>query len=486
MKITKLRFKNAFGITERELDPHDITLIEGVNESGKTSILDSIKATLTNKNVRTRLVKNGSEEAELYIETDTGLVIDRKKRLYSSDYINVKDGSGLISSPESYLKTIFSTEQFNPIKDFIEKRPREQKKTILSICSIPFGEQEFINNFGEVPQDYIEGDHVLENLERIQAKTGHYYLTREDKNRQRRSKENIRDDIKAALPSGYYADDWKDVKLSEIYEEIEKANNGNAAIESCESYIANSPTKVEAIEGNTLKSITDIKSTYEEIISEKQEDISNIKEKIKNLQQEIQVIEKDILNERAMREEKIRQKQEKKETLIAEVKEKVLKSEDYVSEHEKVDVEPMKEKAKHTEEMKGFLREAEKIDAYNAEILDLKNQADEFTRKIELARSLPTQLLETAKMPIPGISIKDGELLIDDLPIDNLSEGRQMEIALEVAKAKAGELKVVLIDGFEKLCTKRREEFFEKAKKTGLQFFITRVTDSEELNIIEI
>jgi exonuclease SbcC len=178
--------------------------------------------------------------------------------------------------------------------------------------------------------------------------------------------------------------------------------------------------------------------------------------------------------------------EEQTQDAIKEMQERTKKALEYIEKNKKVDVAELEEKAKHIEKMKSYLRDAEKAVSITGEILHLKNKADEFTRKIEIARKLPGELLQKAKMPVEGITLMDGELLIDGLPLDNLSEGRQMEIALEVAKAKAGELKVVLVDGFEKLCKDRQDKFIEKAKQTGLQFFLTRVADIEGLNIIEL
>lgn len=58
MKISKLKIKNLFGITEFEADEKSIELM-GANGTGKTSVLDSIRLALTNKTDRDFTVKNG-------------------------------------------------------------------------------------------------------------------------------------------------------------------------------------------------------------------------------------------------------------------------------------------------------------------------------------------------------------------------------------------------------------------------------------------
>ena len=51
MKISKIKIKNLFGITEQALDGKSIE-ISGANGVGKTSILDAIRYALTNSSDR--------------------------------------------------------------------------------------------------------------------------------------------------------------------------------------------------------------------------------------------------------------------------------------------------------------------------------------------------------------------------------------------------------------------------------------------------
>ena len=46
MKVAKINIKSILGIDEMEIKPGKITLVEGRNGAGKTSILEAIKAAL--------------------------------------------------------------------------------------------------------------------------------------------------------------------------------------------------------------------------------------------------------------------------------------------------------------------------------------------------------------------------------------------------------------------------------------------------------
>ena len=80
-----------------------------------------------------------------------GTVIDREKNLEKSDKIKVI-ADGFQGQPETYLKSLFSDNQFRPIS-FIESSEKEQNKTLLGLVNIEWSKEENIMEwFGEVPE----------------------------------------------------------------------------------------------------------------------------------------------------------------------------------------------------------------------------------------------------------------------------------------------------------------------------------------------
>jgi hypothetical protein len=120
------------------------------------------------------------------------------------------------------------------------------------------------------------------------------------------------------------------------------------------------------------------------------------------------------------------------------------------------------------------------------EVDDLTKVSEEYTRKIELARSLPSQILKTATIPIEGLTVENGIPLIKGLPITNLSEGEQLDLCVDVTLSKPGTLQIILIDGAEKLSDENRQHLYNKCKSKGLQFVATRTTNSDELEVTEL
>lgn len=135
------------------------------------------------------------------------------------------------------------------------------------------------------------------------------------------------------------------------------------------------------------------------------------------------------------------------------------------------------------EEMKKHLNEYNRMKSMQKSVEELTAHSEELTRKIELARTLPGKILETAEIPIAGFTVSDGVPLINGLPVTNLSEGEQLLLCVDVTIAKPNNLQIILLDGTEKLSAENRKALYDKCKEKGIQFIATRTTDSSELEV---
>ena len=150
---------------------------------------------------------------------------------------------------------------------------------------------------------------------------------------------------------------------------------------------------------------------------------------------------------------------------------------------EPVDVREDEEEVRTAEEMRKHLNEYKRMQDLEEDCGRLRDISEELTRKIELARNLPGQILETATLPVEGLTVENRIPLIRGLPVSNLSEGEKLELCVEVALSKPSNLQVILIDGAEKLSDENREKLYKKCRERGLQFIATRTTNDNELEV---
>lgn len=113
-----------------------------------------------------------------------------------------------------------------------------------------------------------------------------------------------------------------------------------------------------------------------------------------------------------------------------------------------------------------------------------KKQADALTAKVEAVRQERMDLLKGADMPLPGLSVDDGELTLDGKKWDCMSGKEQIWASVAIVRKLNPECGFILIDGLEQFDSKNLAEFGEYLKSVGLQAITTRVSKGDECSIV--
>lgn len=478
MKISKLKIENLYGIEQLELDGKSIELT-GTNGAGKSSVLDAIRLALTNNSRRKYVVKNGETEGRVLVKLDDGTTIDRKKRTDKSDYKSIKDEHGNeINSPEAFLKDIFTPLQLEPV-EFLSMNEKEQNKILLNLIEFNKDKQEFIKeHFGEAPSWVDYNNSILEVLNHLQSKEGLYYQTREDVNRQIRSGLAIINDIAKDIPEGYDEAKWRNYTLSDKYEQLNKDKEYNNKIDRSITYKENYENTV-----NGLKAKLD--SNLKTIEGVKQDRKRALETSILELKNKITLLEKDlgnVDNEFLLDENKAKAEYDQE---VAKLSENIKIANDWAGK-EKLNTEILENELKVAEEMKGHLNEYDRMTDMQAKVEGLQATSEALTNKIELARTLPGEILKEANIPVKNLTVENGVPLVNGLTISNLSEGEKLMLCVDVTLSNPNSLKLILIDGVERLSEANRNELYKICKEKGLQCIATRTTDNTELTIVEL
>lgn len=476
MKVRKIKIKNLFGITEYESDGKNIE-VTGKNGVGKTSIIDAIRLGLTNKSDRDYIVRNGATEGEIIIETDNDIKINRKIRTNQADYKSVKKNGAEVGSPETFLKDIFTPLQLSPV-EFLSMDKKKQNAIILDMIEYDWSLDDIKKWFGEIP-DWVSYDqNILQVLNDIQSENGYYFQHRQDVNRDVRNKRAFIEEIGSSLPEGYEAEKWEKAELSEIYKKIETIRKNNETIEKAKQVIENRDNKIRKFEADREIALVALDKEYSTRSTQIDKDIASLTAQIEALK-----VEKAGLNDK--KADKVTVVEEQFKAAVAKYDAEVDAYKEF-SDKEVEDFSALQEEAEMTERMKSHINEYRRMMMLQSEMDILKAEAEALTNKIELARTLPGTILETATIPIKGLTVKDGIPLINDLPVSNLSEGEKLDLCIDVAIQKPNGLQIILIDGVEKLASDMRSSLYAKCKEKGLQFIATRTTDEEDLTVIEL
>lgn len=476
MKTSKISIKSLFGISEQQISGNSVE-ITGHKGAGKTSVLDAIRYALTNSSNRDWVIKSGEDEGEIIVETDSGLVIDRKARTGKADAISVKENGTKVTKPETFLKTIISPLQLNPV-EFTQMSKNEQNRAILDLIDFDWDLNWIREQFGEIPQGVNYEQNILQVLNDIQAENGAYFQSRQDINREIRNKRAFIEDIAKDIPSGYQAEKWMHYDLSGKYAELMKIKDSNSKIERAKAFKDGYYNKVRGLEATKEITIT----SAEKAISIERD---NLNSDIARYEAEIRSAKDKLLALGDKLQDKIRIAEADFETAKAKLDADIGVAEQYVS-MDIIPVDDLQAEINEAETMIKHLNEYKRMTAMQAEIDTLAAKSEEYTDKIELARTLPGTILEKATLPVEGLTVENGIPLINGLPISNRSDGELLELCVDIAISNPTGLQIILIDGAEKLDDISRNKLYAKCKEKGLQFIATRTTNDSELIVTEL
>lgn len=113
-----------------------------------------------------------------------------------------------------------------------------------------------------------------------------------------------------------------------------------------------------------------------------------------------------------------------------------------------------------------------------------RNEYNDLTAKISDVRNKKTDLLNSAALPLPDLSVMDGELVYEGQKWDNMSGADRMKVATAIVRKLNPNCGFVLLDKLEQMDMKTLQEFGVWLETEGLQAIATRVSTGEECSII--
>ena len=147
-KLIKLNVQNFKRIQAVEIEPTgNLTIVGGMNEQGKSSLLDSISVLLQGKTTKIpEPVRKGTKKATITGEIQKDewdafddMIITRTITAAGNWYVKVQDKNGrAYKSPEGMLKEIFG-EPLDPV-EFVKMTSAERVETLKRITGLDFSD----------------------------------------------------------------------------------------------------------------------------------------------------------------------------------------------------------------------------------------------------------------------------------------------------------------------------------------------------------
>jgi hypothetical protein len=106
------------------------------------------------------------------------------------------------------------------------------------------------------------------------------------------------------------------------------------------------------------------------------------------------------------------------------------------------------------------------------------------TAKVEEVRAKRRKLLESVKLPLPGLGVDNGELVYNGQKWDCMSGMEQIKVAAAIIRQRKPECGFILLDKLEAFDLEQLSALSDWLKAENLQAIATRVSTGEECSII--
>lgn len=115
---------------------------------------------------------------------------------------------------------------------------------------------------------------------------------------------------------------------------------------------------------------------------------------------------------------------------------------------------------------------------------EYRTKYDNLTKQLEETRDKKNELLTSAELPLPELSVKDGELVYKGQKWDNMSGAERLKVSTAIVRKLNPQCGFVLLDKLEQMDRKTLQEFGEWLEAERLQAIATRVSTGDECSIL--
>lgn len=474
MKVKRITIENVGSIESLELEPGAITVLEGRNGVGKTSVLTAIEAVIAGGHDPS-VIRKGAEKAVVVVDLDDGTAIRRSVTEKASNLtITTKDGDKK-AAPKTYLEKLVDTAGWNPAK-FLEARPAERVSMLLAALPIR-ADRDALARLMKYsgPLDPIQawpiGVHPLDGIARVRKALydERTFVARAERQKAAHIEElrrtapavdgDSRGALSAALAEAKTLDDEAQArKLAIVAAEADRVGEINRQLAA----------RLATLQDNKDRGIDALRA----LIAELERKIALHRETI----DAEMAAAKDEASGGTM--SAFAASKEAREALAREQEPRRIAIMERIGEaREKVRAQAQ------AEEAAAIIRSAEEERARN------EKTAAELTQLLQAVDAFRDAAL--VDLPIPGVLVADGEVYVADpavsdgapLPWPRVNRSRQVRIAVDVARLRAGELGLIVLDEAECLDPETWREFVDAAAAAGGQVIAARVSDDLVLRV---
>ena len=428
MKIVRLTAANLKRLVAVEITPDgNLVQITGRNGAGKTSVLDAIWWALAGtRHVQARPIREGAEVAE--IELDLGTLIVTRRFLAQEDggfttSIKVESPEGArYPSPQTVLDALVGELSFDPLA-FARATPREQYDTLTGLLEVD-----------------------VAGLDREHAEL---YEQRRDVNREAKTLQGAADKAKSPtrIPDEVPVEPIK-ARLAEAADQ----DAGRRADLDRREELRRTVVAAEADVGVHARKVADLK----EQLARLRDELAYAEARQAEALAALAAAEVDLSD-------------------LPEVPDPVDVSALYA------ELDAAREANARRDRLTAERREHDRL-ANAAE--RKRKQAAKLTRQMDDLQAAKAAAIESAALPVPNLTLGDGVVILDGVPLEQASDAQQLRTSVALAMAANPELRVLRIRDGSLLDEDSLAALAEMADASDYQVWIERVDTSGTVGVV--
>lgn len=448
MRIQRVEIENVRNIARLVLEPKRLTVVKGSNGTGKTTIIESVRAVFEG-GFDGRLVRLGETIAKIRLTLDDGTTIERTvNRERKSSTLTIKSADGeIVPSPQKFVESLASGFAYDPLA-FLSAKPDKRAKFVEQFADVAVASaeiQEAVNDSWWI-NHYDPKDSAFSNIDRI-YEAG--YERRAEINRKVRDLDGTIKTLRGGIETlNENGEDWSAAEASAGLAYREQS----AALRIAEQTVrdqANAARQAEEVKH---------KSAIATAQAEYSAAMAAARQRLETAQAEAAAAasaNKETIAR--MENEELQRLQSEQGPAVAEAR--------AAHEHART-------KLTEWHKAKGA---REQVDRLEAEVKEKAGQAVTMDRVLDNLKKL--RLEKLSQVPIEGLELRDGKVFVGGIEFDALNTAKKIEIALQIAAQKPGELEFMLLDQAEHLDEANWEEFKQGVLASGFQVIAARVDD---------
>lgn len=454
--IKSIQLENFCGFDHYKAECGAVTVIEGQNGEGKTSLLDAVR-TVFEGGSDPAMIRRGKEEAIVTLTLSNGYTAIKKLRPKGFDLEVRNPDGGAIKAPKAWISQLAPAISFDPLR-FLAEKPEDRAAFLLKTLPINFTAEEV----NAAARESIIGEQC--SLARLNEIRELKYSERKSKNVSKRDLEGMIQVLRKALPDDDSMD-W-----------IAEREKIGSAISELKGEIRSKAAEIEA-------ESKDVRRTHENHASDSRA-----------------VIEKDYEAQKSDLMRQLERIEGDRKVAIASIETEFARAMEQLS---KITIETLSEQTSDLEARKSKL---------DGEYVEARTRAEGQTKAAGQKEAIAKQKkvldgyildemrltgiiealdrlknLKLKQLDVEGFDlVMDGRkpvITINQVPIDRLNRQQQIYLAMQFVQHAHGTMPLMICECAE-LDESHREDIASVCRDSGIQLIITSLKDKAPLRVL--